>query len=186
MHDVTMKSERIAFRQDEMKKGGPMASLTVQVPSFVDICPEWALLEAGSDLQTGTIARTDLEPAPLKPSWILEGNPTARSLQLGEAADGNLSFGLWDCTEGEFLFKYRSDELVHILEGSATVRGPGMKLHLQPGVVAFFPQGSTMHWTVHRYIKKLAIFRSPQRSFLGRITGKLKRVWQNARSRTSN
>ena len=157
-----------------------MASTTIQKVNFLDICPEWAL-QSVETMQTGTTMETDFQPAPLKPSWIIEGNPTARSLKLGEATDGNLSFGLWDCTEGQFIFKYRSDELVHILEGDATVRGPGMELHLHPGVVAFFPQGLTLHWTVHRYIKKLAIFRSTQRSYMGRIAGKLKRVWQSTR-----
>lgn len=146
--------------------------------SFLDICPDWAL-KSDDPLQTGTITRTDLKPAPLQPNWILKGNPTARSLQLGEATDGNLSFGLWDCTEGQFIFKYRSDELVHILEGEATVRGPGTEINLQPGAVAFFPKGSTMHWTVHRYIKKLAIFRSTPLGLLARIKGLFMRVWQN-------
>lgn len=150
-----------------------MISSTNQTASFLDICPEWAL-QAVTDLQTGSTMETDFQPAPLKPSWIIEGNPTARSLKLGEATDGNLSFGLWDCTEGQFIFKYRCDELVHILEGHATVRAPGRELHLHPGVVAFFPQGSTMHWTVHQYIKKLAIFRSKQTSLFRRIAGKLK------------
>ena len=148
-----------------------------QTLAFVNARSEWDL-QSYLPMQTGSIMRTDLQPAPLAPSWIIDGNPMARSLQLGEASDGNLSFGLWDCTDGQFIFKYRSDELVHILEGEAIVRGPGMELHLHPGVVAFFPQGMTMHWTVRRYIKKLAIFRSPHRSYFDRIAGKLKRVWQ--------
>lgn len=152
-----------------------MTTSTKPAPSFVDICPDWAL-KAVADLQTGDTHATDFEPAPLKPSWIIAGNPTARSLKMGEATDGNFSFGLWDCTEGEFIFKYRSDELVHILEGHATVRAPGMEIELRPGVVAFFPQGSTMHWTVHQYVKKLAIFRSKERSLLRRIAGRLKRA----------
>ena len=155
-----------------------MLSVSSQPVCFLDICPESAL-QSSNALQTGTITRTDLQSAPLDPSWILGGAPMARSLQLGEAMDGNLSFGLWDCTDGQFLFKYRSDELIHILEGEAIVRAPGMELHLHPGVIVFFPKGSTMHWTVGSYIKKLAIFRTVQPGLLGRIAGKLKQAWKS-------
>ena len=131
-------------------------------------------------VQTGMIGRTDLQPAPLKPSWILSGNPCARSLALGEAADRRLSFGLWDCTDGQFKFIYRSDELIHILEGEVTIRTPGSELHLHAGDVAFFPQGTTAFWTVHGYVKKLAIFREARRSLPARLLGKARRACRAA------
>ncbi|MEK6260962.1 MAG: cupin domain-containing protein [Planctomycetota bacterium] len=134
-------------------------------------------------MQTGTIARTDLQPAPLKPTWILADNPSARALTLGEAADGNFLFALWDCTAGQFKFIHRCDEFVHILEGEVTIRAADTELHLRPGDVAFFPQGLTTYWTVHGYVKKLAIFRSAPRGWLARIAGKVKRVWRGILSR---
>ena len=131
-------------------------------------------------VQTGTIARTDLQPAPLEPTWILAGNPITRALPLGGAADGTFTFGLWDCTAGQFKFIYYCDEFVHILEGEVTVRTDDTELHLRPGDIAFFPQGLTAYWTVHGYVKKLAIFRSaPPRGLLTRIVGKVKRVWRS-------
>ena len=128
-------------------------------------------------VQTGTTARTDLLPSPLDPSWILAGNPISRALPLGAAADGNFTFGLWDCAAGQFKFIYYCDEIVHILEGEVTIRAGETEMHLRPGDVAFFPQGLTAYWTVHGYVKKFAIFRSkPPRALPMRIMGKVKRM----------
>jgi len=128
-------------------------------------------------VQTGTTTRIDLQPAPLEASWILAGDLISRSLPLGRAADGNFSFGLWDCTAGQFKFIYYCDEIVHILEGEVTIHTGDTELHLGPGDVAFFPQGTTAYWTVYGYVKKLAIFRSaPPRGLLTRIVQKVKRV----------
>jgi uncharacterized cupin superfamily protein len=129
-------------------------------------------------LQTGKVAWTDLKPAPLKSTLIIEGNPSARSLPLGESADGNFSFGLWDCTAGQFQFNHRSDEFVHILEGEATIRAGDKEVCLRPGDVAYFPQGLTTYWTVPDYVKKLATFRSVQSGLVTRIVGKMKEAWR--------
>lgn len=129
-------------------------------------------------LQTGKVLRTDLRPAPLKSTWIIEGTPNARSLPLGESADGDFSFGLWDCTAGQFKFNHRSDEFVHILEGEATIRAGDKEVCLRPGDVAYFPQGLTTYWTVPDYVKKLATFRSVQSGLVTRIVGKIKGVWR--------
>ena len=134
-------------------------------------------------VQTGTIARTDLQPSPLEPTWILAGNPSARALSLGNAADGNFSFCLWDCTAGQFKFIHNRDEFVHILEGEVTILAADAELHLHPGDVAFFPQGMTTYWTVHGYVKKLAILRSAPRGLLTRIAGKVERVWRGILSK---
>lgn len=133
-------------------------------------------------IQAGSISRTDLRPCPLEPSWVLEGQPHARSLALGQSADGNFSFGLWDCTPGRFKFIYFCDELVHILEGEVTVEEGGRTLHLRPGDVAFFPQGLTTYWTVHGYVKKLALFRSAPRDLLSRIARKVNSMFRRLRS----
>lgn len=141
--------------------------------------PEGAGYAVGPSPQAGTTERTDLRPAPLRPSWIIQGDPTARSLPLGESADGHFSFGLWDCTAGQFKFLHRSDEFVHILEGGVTVNSAGKELHLGPGDVAFFPKGLTTYWNVHDYVKKLAVFRSVHRGLLSRVKEKLRRAWRS-------
>ncbi len=110
------------------------------------------------------VTRTDLMPCPIRPEWILEGTPVARALKLAGAADGNLNCSLWDCTKGKFRWHFRSDEIVHILEGSVRVRDDetGIERLLGPGDVAMFPQGTTSVWEVNTYVKKLAIIRSTE------------------------
>lgn len=129
-------------------------------------------------MQTGTTSRTDLRPSPLDPSWIIEGNPVARSLPLSEASDGDFSCGLWDCTAGRFKFVYFCDEIVHILEGEVTVQEADRRYTLRANDIAFFPQGLTTCWTVHGYVKKFCVFRSIRRTWLQRIGAKIKRLLQ--------
>lgn len=134
--------------------------------------------------QRETVA-TDWQPFPLPPTWILAGNPSARLLPVGNAADGNFSYCLWDCTAGQFKFVHGCDEFVHILEGEVTIRAADAEMHLRPGEVAFFPQGMTTYWTVYGYVKKLAILRSAPRGLLTRIAGKVERVWRRILSTSS-
>jgi len=44
----------------------------------------------------------DLKPSPIEPSWIIEGNPKARSHVLSTSADGTAMILIWSCTEGRF------------------------------------------------------------------------------------
>lgn len=141
--------------------------------------PEGALDD--SMLQfASTASRREFRPAPLEPTWILEGNPVARSLPLAASQDGQFSCGQWDCTAGRFQFIYYCDEIVHILEGEVTVEGDGKKQTLRPGDVALFQQGLVTYWTVPNYVRKFAIFRSKHRSLLRRIGSKIKRIGVSA------
>ena len=142
--------------------------ISPMVPSTRDIA--LAKIQAGS---TDLYCRQD---SPLPPEWILEGNPVARSLPLTRASDGHLSSGLWDCQAGKFTFIFGNDEIVHILEGEVTVEEPGRTRTLRAGDVAFFPEGLETRWTVPRYVKKLAVFRSVRHSIMARVQRKLKRL----------
>ncbi len=118
-----------------------------------------------AEMVTETLAsRDDLEPAPIRPEWVLEGEPVARALKLAGAADGNLNCSLWDCTKGKFRWHFRSDEIVHILEGEVHVvdEDTGVERTLRTGDMGYFPKGSVMVWTVDNYVKKLAILRTPE------------------------
>src|SRR5215471_18385944 len=59
-----------------------------------------------------------LKPAPIEPSWIIDGNPQASSCMLSWSADGSTSTIVWHCTEGRFDWHYDFDETILILEGS--------------------------------------------------------------------
>lgn len=132
--------------------------------------------KALAQIQAGSSDLYCRQESPLPPEWILEGNPVARSLPLTRASDGNLSSGLWDCQAGKFTFIFGYDEIVHILEGEVTVEEKGRTRTLQAGDVAFFPEGLETRWTVPRYVKKLAVFRSVRHSIMARVQRKLKRL----------
>jgi uncharacterized cupin superfamily protein len=125
----------------------------------------------------GTSALSQLDPAQLRPEQVLDGSPKTRSTTLGRAPDGNLSYNLWDCTAGTFRWWYRSDEIIHVLEGSATITPHGGQVRtVNAGDVVYFERGLVADWVVPSYIKKLAVHRSVEVSLRQRVTGKLRKV----------
>lgn len=124
-------------------------------------------------------AETVLEPAPIRPEWVIEGAPQARCRELSRSADGAAITAVWDCTAGAFNWHFAGDETVHILDGEVTVDdGSGPKT-LVAGDVAFFPAGTWARWEVGAYVRKLAFCRDPlPRPLLGFIAAvrKLKRL----------
>jgi uncharacterized cupin superfamily protein len=102
-----------------------------------------------------------LEPAPIRPEWVLEGAPLARSAVLSGSADGTAMTAVWDCTAGAFNWFFGGDETVHILEGEVIVDDGSGPQTLAAGDVAFFPAGTWARWEVPRYVRKLAFCRDP-------------------------
>jgi uncharacterized cupin superfamily protein len=110
-------------------------------------------------LQTSS-ADIALGPAPITPAWVRAGAPIARAAELSRSADGTSFTVIWDCTAGEFDWHYRVDETLQVLEGHAILQEPGkLPIRLGPGDVAFCPRGTTVHWHVECYIKKVAFLR---------------------------
>jgi uncharacterized protein len=67
---------------------------------------------------------------------------------------------MWDCTAGQFDWHYGFDETLHILEGSVIVSGDCTPpKRLQAGDIVFFPSGTTAHWHVENYVRKIAFCR---------------------------
>jgi uncharacterized cupin superfamily protein len=112
-------------------------------------------------IEKNTIEATRLEAAPIEPSWIIAGAPTARCAELSRSGDGSAFTVVWDCTAGEFNWTYDEDETVHILEGEAIVDDGTGPRSIQPGDVVLFRAGSTCHWRVPVYVKKVAFLRLP-------------------------
>src|ERR1700743_1662907 len=103
-----------------------------------------------------------LEASPIKPDWVLEGNPMARNKLIAGSADGTSSTRMWDCTAGRFNWYYDIDETICVVEGSVTVRDhAGSTRTLSAGDTAFFPAGSGAEWKVERYVRKIAFMRNP-------------------------
>jgi len=127
-------------------------------------------------IQTGATSRNDLQPSPIDPGWIMEGNPVARALTLALAEDGNFSCGLWDCTAGKFKYIFYTEEIVHILEGEVIVREDGAEHTLRAGDTALFPKGLTAYWTVPAYVKKFAVHRTVPKSLPEKIWARIKKL----------
>ena len=122
----------------------------------------------------------DLRPSPINPAWIRGGDPVARNALLSSSRDRAACTLVWDCTPGEFEWRYDSDETIHILEGSVVLDdGCAPARRLGPGDVVLFPAGAVVHWTVETHVRKLAFFHRPLPASVALVTravGKAKRV----------
>lgn len=107
-------------------------------------------------LRTST-ATAEMRPAPIDPSWVVEGNPQARVASVSQSADGRSWTDIWDCTAGRFVWHYSIDETVHILEGGAhIVDANGTHWDVGPGDVVTFRIGTSASWHVPEYVRKVA------------------------------
>jgi uncharacterized protein len=105
-------------------------------------------------------AEVELAPDPIRPHWIIEGTPQARSKRLAQSADGTAMIMAWSCTAGRFNWHYAVDETLHIISGEVFVTDEnGAIRRLLPGDMAFFPAASRSTWHVPRYVRKLAVCR---------------------------
>ncbi|MDE2375873.1 cupin domain-containing protein [Bradyrhizobium sp.] len=133
-----------------------------------------ALIETGS-------TSVDLKPAPIEPSWIIEGNPEARSCALSTSDDGTATTLIWHCTEGKFNWYYDFDETIMILEGSIVLESDGMPpKRYGVGDVIFFRDGAHAKWHVEGHVKKIAFCRKTNPVLIGfmvRVLNKLKRMF---------
>jgi uncharacterized cupin superfamily protein len=120
----------------------------------------------------------DLKPSPIEPSWIIEGNPEARSHVLWTSADGSAQTLIWSCTRGKFNWFYDFDETIVILEGSIVLESEGMPPK-RYGVddAIFFREGARAKWHVEDYVRKVAFCRQTNTfglAFVVRAINKLK------------
>ncbi len=105
-------------------------------------------------------ADVKLVDAPIRVEWVRSGAPRARMGEVARSADGTAVCVVWDCTAGEFEWRFGVDETVHILAGEVVVRdGDGAERRLIAGDIGFFPYGSVSTWRVEEYVRKLAFCR---------------------------
>ncbi|WP_262048196.1 cupin domain-containing protein [Bradyrhizobium sp. Bra78] len=114
---------------------------------------QFALIEAGR-------CDVDLTPSPVEPSWIIDGNPEARSHVLSTSACGTAKTMIWSCTEGKFNWYYDLDETIVIIEGSIVLESKGVPpKRFRAGDVIVFHRGAHAKWHVEGYVKKVAFLR---------------------------
>src|SRR4051812_17859502 len=118
----------------------------------------------------GSSSGDGFTPSPPRTQQIVSRSPGARGRTVGISPHGPLSYNLWDCTAGRLRWVYRSDEILHILEGSATLQPEGEPPRkIGPGDVVYLAKGLVVHWEIESYIKKLAICRSEPESLPRRV-----------------
>jgi uncharacterized protein len=108
---------------------------------------------AGGALKV-SVADVDLDPFPVPPEWVIEGDPQASAVILWRSTDGKQCMGVWECTPGLFDWTH-TDETATIQQGRVTVTlEDGKTFELEPGDVVFFPEGTKSRWQVHDTVKK--------------------------------
>jgi len=109
-----------------------------------------------------------LQPTPLTPSWVIQGEPQTRSKELARSQDRTSYVMVWDCTAGQFNWYYSKDETLVVVTGEAFIGyETGEERRIGPGDIVFFPAGSSARWRVPNYILKVAFLRHT----MPRITG---------------
>jgi uncharacterized cupin superfamily protein len=123
------------------------------------------------------VVTAELTSSELRPEQVLGEIPSTRGTTLAVSRDGNLAVCLWACTVGGFRWEYHCDEIVHILEGRATITVDGHAPRVvTAGDVLYFEPGLVANWEVTADIKKLAICRTHAPSLRERVTAKLRKV----------
>ncbi|MGX1499615.1 putative cupin superfamily protein [Labrenzia sp. MBR-25] len=126
------------------------------------------------------VDKSQLMPAPIRPEWVLEGDPKAMCAVLARHKFGWGDACHWSCTAGKFRWHYGWDESVMFLEGEVRITDEtGHVYEGKPGVTLFFPAGTSAVWEVPTYIRKLAFNQKPVPWYLhyqSRILERLKGV----------
>lgn len=105
--------------------------------------------------------RIELDDDPIEPSWVLSGQPKARSAMWTQSLDATTSSHVWDCTAGRFRWYFPVDETVHVIDGSVTVSVDGQQpVTLGIGDAALFRAGTWAVWEVPDYVRKHAVLRT--------------------------
>jgi uncharacterized cupin superfamily protein len=119
----------------------------------------------------------ELDLDPIRPHWIIEGTPRARSACLARSADRTFSVVAWSCSAGRFRWHYTVDETLYIISGEVFVTDE--KGELGAGDVAYFPAGSRSVWHVPHEVRKIATCRQS----MPRPLGLMLRIWNKAINR---
>ena len=97
-------------------------------------------------------AAAELEPEPLDPDQVLEGDPRTSAFVLA-TTDAGGETGVWRCTPGRFS-DVEADETFVVIQGRATIEWNGGRIDVGPGDVCSLEAGTETVWTVHETILK--------------------------------
>jgi uncharacterized cupin superfamily protein len=101
-----------------------------------------------------SIARPRIEA--LDPEDLIAGDPIIRYASLHQTSDGN-TVGLRDFSAGRFRRRHGVEEVLHIVEGRATVIDEKHRVwSLREGDVVTFREGTFATWQVPEYLRALS------------------------------
>lgn len=110
--------------------------------------------QAASTVISDSVAEAKLDPFPLSPEQILEGDPQASAKLIWVSDDGRQASGIWECTPGVFNYQH-TNETAGVITGKATITPEGGEpVEVGPGSIVFFSEGSKTHWVVEETIRK--------------------------------
>jgi uncharacterized cupin superfamily protein len=125
-----------------------------------------------------------LDNTPIRPEWVLQGKPIARSKLISQSADGTSSSYIWECTAGRFNWHYEAEETIYFLEGNVVIKdNNGVTHRVGAGDTIVFPRGAVAEWQIDDYVRKVAVFRSPMPNsvvFAKRLISFLKHPFRSA------
>lgn len=90
----------------------------------------------------------------------IEGRSHASGKLLHKGPGGRSECGVWVCTPGKWACRVTRDEFCHFLDGRCTYQHEsGEVIDIEPGTIAFFPEGWSGVCTVHATVRKVYMIR---------------------------
>jgi uncharacterized protein len=134
-----------------------------------------------SPIVFATAAAAELDPEPIPKDWILSGAPVATGKKLAKSSDFTSYVMVWECTPGNFTWRYNKDETLVVLTGEVFITNEnGQERRLGPGDLAFFPGGTSATWRVTAKVRKVAVVRETMPRALGLLLWGFKGVLRRA------
>ncbi|MGB2831346.1 MAG: cupin domain-containing protein [Methylotenera sp.] len=93
----------------------------------------------------------------------VEGFPTMKTYIEHATADGKYLTGFWEATPGTYQVTYNVDEMVHMLQGKATLTDAGGDSQTYVGGDSFLvTAGSKITWKTVEAVRKIFAIKVPQ------------------------
>ena len=115
-------------------------------------------MSAGRPITVVQMTEVELEPDPLDPGSILEGEPVAKAAEVARWSDGS-EIGIWSISPG-VVTDTEVEETFVVLSGRATIEHAGETYELGPGSVCTFQAGTETVWRVSETLLKAYVIRA--------------------------
>jgi uncharacterized cupin superfamily protein len=103
-----------------------------------------------------------MELSTIPAEWLESGDGETRSRVLYKSKDHLAWVVVWQCKAARFKWRYFKEEFAIFVDGEAFLTDPhGRQRHVEPGDFIYFHANSEATWNVPKYIRKIAILRSP-------------------------